>query len=153
MENKEQFIILYGRYHGSWWPGGWFNIKMLSYQYRKSHCGDKTVWPSYFRNGISYTGKKTSLYWIRAQITTQGARASAAMVLTSLSWNIPVSAPEGLTNWDLKKMAAAVQMTFANAFLWKNVDILIQILLELVPEGPVGNMSALVQVMAWHKQM
>ena len=50
-------------------------------------------------------------------------------------------------------MAAAVQMTFANAFLWKNVDILIQILLELVPEGAVGNMSALVQVMAWHKQM
>ena len=23
-------------------PGGWFNIKMSSYQYRKSHCGDKT---------------------------------------------------------------------------------------------------------------
>ena len=25
------------------WPGGWFNIKMPSYQYRKSHCGDKTI--------------------------------------------------------------------------------------------------------------
>ena len=23
--------------------GGWFNIKMLCYQYRKSHCGDKTI--------------------------------------------------------------------------------------------------------------
>ena len=23
--------------------GGWFNKKMSSYQYRKSHCGDKTV--------------------------------------------------------------------------------------------------------------
>ena len=22
---------------------GWFNIKMTSYQYRKSHCGDKTI--------------------------------------------------------------------------------------------------------------
>ena len=29
-------------------------------------------------------------------LTMQGARASAAMVLTKLSWNIPVSAPEGL---------------------------------------------------------
>ena len=47
--------------------GPWFNKKMLSYQYRKSHCGDKTVLqPSYLHNGISYTGK-TSLYWIRAQ--------------------------------------------------------------------------------------
>ena len=43
------------------------NIKMTSYQYRKSHCGDKTVvTPSYLHNGISYTGKMSSLYWIRA---------------------------------------------------------------------------------------
>ena len=49
------------------WPGPWFNIKMPSYQYRKSHCGDKTVVrSSYLHNGISYTGKMTSSYWIRA---------------------------------------------------------------------------------------
>ena len=43
---------------------------MTSYQYRKSHCGDKTIWrPSYLHNGISYTGKMISLYWIRAQET------------------------------------------------------------------------------------
>ena len=42
---------------------------MTSYQYRNSHCGDKTILrPSYLHNGISYTGKTTSLYWIRAQI-------------------------------------------------------------------------------------
>ena len=46
-----------------------FNIKMSSYQYRKSHCGDKTIsWPSYLHNGISYTGKTSSVYWIRAQV-------------------------------------------------------------------------------------
>ena len=45
--------------------GPWFNIKMLSYQYRKSHCGDKTVVrSSYLHNGISYTGKTSSLYWV-----------------------------------------------------------------------------------------
>ena len=53
----------------TWWckePGPWFNIKMPSYHYRNSHCGDKMIlWPSYFHNGISYTGKMTSLYWIR----------------------------------------------------------------------------------------
>ena len=47
--------------------GPWFNIKMLSYQYRKSHCGDKTVVrSSYLHNGISYTGKISSLYWFGA---------------------------------------------------------------------------------------
>ena len=48
-------------------PGARFNIKMLSYQYRKSYCGDKTVVrSSYLHNGISYTGKMSSLYWIGA---------------------------------------------------------------------------------------
>ena len=48
-------------------PGPRFNIKMTSYQYRKSHCGDKTILrPSYLRNGIYFTGKTTYLYWIRA---------------------------------------------------------------------------------------
>ena len=48
-------------------PGPWFNINMSSYQYRKTHCGDKTILrSSYFHNGISYTGKISSLHWIRA---------------------------------------------------------------------------------------
>ena len=39
----------------------------ISYQYKKSHCGAKTILrPSYLHNGISYTGKTTSLYWIKA---------------------------------------------------------------------------------------
>ena len=45
-----------------------FNIKMTSYQYRKSHCGDKTVVrSSYLHNGISYTGKMALLYWFSPQ--------------------------------------------------------------------------------------
>ena len=52
-----------------WQSGPWFNIKMSSYQYRKSHCGDKTVVrSSYLHNGISYTGKMSSLYWIGTQM-------------------------------------------------------------------------------------
>ena len=50
-------------------PGAWINIKMTSYQYRKSHCGDKTILrQSYLHNGISYTGKTAYLYWFRALI-------------------------------------------------------------------------------------
>ena len=48
--------------------GPWFNIKMSSYRYRKSHCGDKTVVrSSYLHNGISYTSKMASFYWISPQ--------------------------------------------------------------------------------------
>ena len=53
------------------WPcliqfGGRFNIKMPSYQYKKIHCGDKTILRSpYLHNGISDAGKITPLYWIR----------------------------------------------------------------------------------------
>ena len=51
---------------------GWFNKKMTSYQYRKSHCGDRTILrPSYLHNVISYTSKMTSLYWIRAQVISR----------------------------------------------------------------------------------
>ena len=49
-------------------PGLWFNTKIPSYQYRKSHCGEKmVVFLSYLYNGISYAGKTASLYWIRVQ--------------------------------------------------------------------------------------
>ena len=49
--------------------GPWFNIKMASYQYRKSHCGDKTVVrSSYLHNGISYPGKMSSFNWIETLI-------------------------------------------------------------------------------------
>ena len=44
-------------------PGPWFNIKTSSFQYRKSHCIDKTIVRlSYLRSGNSYTGMKASLY-------------------------------------------------------------------------------------------
>ena len=57
-----------GRSWDCLWSGPRFNIKMTSYQYRKSHCGDKTILrPSYLHNGIFHAGKMTSLYWIRAQ--------------------------------------------------------------------------------------
>ena len=66
----QQPMVLSGYPRIFWFQhlGGWFNIKMPSYKYRKSHCGDKTILrPSYLHNRISYTGKMASLYWIRTQ--------------------------------------------------------------------------------------
>ena len=40
---------------------------------------------------------------------------------------------------------------FKRIFLNENVSILIQISLKFVPECPIDNKSALVQVMAWRR--
>ena len=72
-------------------PGGRINIKMSSYQYRKSHCGDKTIWwPSYLYNGISYTGKIKSLYWIRAHEGIS-SYSTLSQVDSTSKWIIQVS--------------------------------------------------------------
>ena len=46
-------------------PGGWYNTKISSYQYKKDYCENKTILPhSYFHGRIYSTDKKASLYWI-----------------------------------------------------------------------------------------
>ena len=43
-------------------------LRAIGNQDMKSHCRDETILrPSYLHNGISYTGKMASLYWIGAQ--------------------------------------------------------------------------------------
>ena len=78
---KVRVEVYIARPRRQWQPGTRFNIKMISYQYRKSHCGDKTILrPSYLHNGISYTGKMTSLYWIRAQLFQQSVQRGVWVV-------------------------------------------------------------------------
>ena len=70
--------------------GGWFNIKLTSYHHRKPHCGDETILrPSYLHNGISYTGKMTSLYWIRAHADLHNGicYSTVRSYRVSLCWN------------------------------------------------------------------
>ena len=61
-------LLVCGTWVGSkFW--GWSNIRCLTYQYRKSHCGDKTnIRPPYLHNGISYSSKMISHYCIRALV-------------------------------------------------------------------------------------
>ena len=49
-------------------------------------------------------------------------------------------------------MAAIFQTTFAGAFSWKkNVSISINISMKFVLKGPISNILALVQKMAWRR--
>ena len=65
LEQNDNLPILHRQYHRWWGPEDRFDEKTTSYQYIKSHCGDKTILrPSHLHNGISYTGKMTCFYWI-----------------------------------------------------------------------------------------
>ena len=48
-------------------------------------------------------------------------------------------------------MAAISQTTFSKAFSWMKIVIFWWISLKLVPQGPINNIPALVQIMAWRR--
>ena len=52
-------------------------------------------------------------------------------------------------HWDRDKSAAIFQTTFSNTFFNDNIWILITISLTFVALGPINNISALAQKMAW----
>ena len=54
-----------------------------------------------------------------------------------------------LTHLLLDKMAVILQMTFSNAFLRMKVSI--KISLKFVTKGPVDNIPAFIQIMAWQQ--
>ena len=54
---------------------------------------------------------------------------------------------DGLTHWGRDKMAAIFQCIFMNENIW----IFIKISLKFVPKGPINNIPALFQIMAWHQ--
>ena len=62
------------------------------------------------------------------------------------------SAHQGLTHWGLDKMANIFQMIFSEAFsLIKMYEFRLRFhWIKLVPKGPINNIPALVQIMAWH---
>ena len=58
----------------------------------------------------------------------------------------------GHPHWDRDKMAAIFEPTFSTAFFSsENIWISIKISLGFVPKGPINNIPALVQIMAWRR--
>ena len=91
---------------------------MSSYQYRKSHCGDKTVVrSSYLHNGTSYTCKMQSLYWIRAQITKWfHAIYGISQIIITLFLTIVNSSPSSAVYMNQRTGSALVQVMFCRLF-------------------------------------
>ena len=75
------------------------------------------------------------------------SKVPGTVSLTEISWT-----KVELTHLPLNKMAAILaDDIFKCIFLNENVRISIKISLKFVPEGPIDNKSALVQVMAWRR--
>ena len=208
-----------------WWPNTiqcWnisrhrddqINIKMTSYQYRKSYCGDKMILrPSYLHNGISYTCKMKSLYWIRALVpyTYTGPSLEVLMLMSTLQIILKVHTEQTavskpiklslriymiqynkknhvehptptsqccpcLSSWDLdyELINHLWNSPHGHWFLdfntlrprqdgrhfpndifkciFLNENVWISISLKFVPKGPINNIPALVQIMAWRR--
>ena len=57
-----------------------------------------------------------------------------------------------LTHWGLDKMDAISQTTFSSIFYWmKMYELRFKNSLKFVPKGPINNIPALVQIMAWRR--
>ena len=136
---------------------------MSSHQYRKSHCGDKTILrPSYLHNGISYIGKTTSLYWIGALGISCHSIDLVLPEYSSLStrkfdWKFysPSLSQKSQITWvqdNWTKYWPFYKWQFQMHFLQANVRILIQIEFKCVPGILIDDKSTLIEVMAWCHQ-
>ena len=102
------------QHHFYFSSGLWFNMMMLSYQYRKYHYGDKTVIRlSYLRNGIFYNGRVASLHGISPHSILNQPRTE---IYQWEKW--PYHFQSKLTHLSLDKMAAISQMIFSDEFVW-----------------------------------
>ena len=122
--------------------GSWFNIKMSYYQCRKTHCGDKTILrSSYLHNGIPYTGKTISLYWIRAQgasslkcvsIPRSAHKPIVPITNTNHNWQANLSSIKFYFMWHVK---ACVPSSSADT-RWRHEMEIFSMLLALCERNP-----------------
>ena len=107
------------------------------HQYMKSHCGDKTILrSSYLHNGISYTGKRSSLYRIIPRINKKGARALTWTVMTGIFQN-NYSEQKELTFNTLRPRQNSRHLA-NNIFLDENIWFGIKLHWNLFPDDPIS---------------
>ena len=111
------------------------NIKISFYQYRKSHCGDKTIFrASYLHNEISYTDM-ISLYCIGAQGHTTPWRDYCEEQIPQVISKLRLD--HTLTRNVLNKIPQFWNDIF-NAFSWQNIIVLCFIWASLDKKAGAG---------------
>ena len=77
--------------------------------------------------------------------------SSAGLVQIRKSCLVNIVCTASLTLLSLDKMPAISQTKFPNAFIRVKKRMSIKISLKFVPKGPINNIPALVQIMAWRR--
>ena len=126
---------------------------MPPYLYWKSHSAGKIiVRPSYLHNVVSYTGKMVCLHWNNLSVSTHRYKIyrQSDWQLISLSAASPHLPLPDINKWRPRQNGCHfADDTFKLIFLNENVRIAIKISLRFVPKGPINNIPALVEIMAW----
>ena len=138
-------------YHVNMGSGPWLNIKMSSYQCKKSHCGDKTIlWLSYLHNGIFYTGKMTSLYWISPLFDAWCCQAASKL---SLWWPHVALSLNELTHCGLGDFNEILDEYFSRQLQWLMAETpAVKFALRRMSLDLTDGNSTLVLMMAWCHQ-
>ena len=126
------------------WPATWMEFKL------RDHCGYGLsqwevllyhVYNTFFHWPSPYTEWSLIPFPIYNSLTSN---------FLHHNWNF--NSNNILTHWGCNKIAAILQTTFSKCtFLKENVLISIKISLKLIPKGPINNILALAQIMAWHR--
>ena len=123
------------------WPWDWFNIKMSSHPYSKSHRENKKILlPSYLHNDISFAGIMTSLYWIRAQTVFLKFSCCYKIILRFKCWFFP-------WKYLLVVVHISVSLTTVRA-LWNNGFIIAVIVIYIFVIVPSDSCER-----GWHHKL
>ena len=128
-------------------------------------CMHKATWVcvSYIaccRNTYRYTHMNWHAFWHVSDVFFRLIAPTRMEDITILAWHGHLIKPHkaairthrGLTHWGRDKMAAISQTTLSNSFSWmKMFENAPKISLTFVPKGPINNIPALVQIMAWRR--
>ena len=132
------------------------NLEPIRYPIKQRSVGNK-VYYDYSEELQSLEASTFVFKIVQSRLNVQDVSKTSlpkhpSNLRTIQSLEPPVSWRPVLTHWGREEMDAITQTTFSSAFFLKeNVWIPTIISLKFVPKGPINNIPALVQIMAWRR--
>ena len=119
----------------------WIWIDMVGRMNRLLGVG-LSLWPWWDGNtGVSWDRKTRFVLWLSLiNLCMYVCFYRKYLLLPVNGWH--------LTHWGRDKIAAIFQSTVSNGFSWMKMY---EFRLKFVPKGPINNIPALVQIMAWRR--
>ena len=112
-------------------------------------------WPPFCRWHYSdaFHWMKIFPFWVQLQVWSMDSIDSISGLVQMMVWHWPHGEPLlELTHWGREEMNNISQTTFSYVFSsMKMFEFRLKLKLKFVPKGPINNIPALVQIMAWRR--